>query len=70
MLALLKHIVKIQLPISIFLGTEINEIRSHGQPLTVSQLRHAKFCCLMFIRHFIPDTPSHIHNLLRIMISI
>ena len=50
-------------PVTIFLGPKVDEVWSHTELLTSSELIHTEGCGGMLIGHLIPDPPPHVHHL-------
>ena len=49
--------------VSVLLSAEEDEVRTHGEPLTVPELGHAQLGGHVLVRHLVSDTPSHVHDL-------
>ena len=54
------------LPVAILLGSKIYEIGSHRKSLTIPEFCHTQSCGHVLICHFISNTPSHVHDLMKI----
>ena len=50
-------------PVTIFLGPKVDEVWSHTELLTTSELIHTEGSGGMLIGHLIPDPPPHVHHL-------